>query len=153
MSTLSPLQHQHLLAGAWSEGDPIGARRGLQWPQHAGLVRIAVGGDTQHNASDSGHLIKMLGKAHHRMSALISDGQDTAQCRQVVNLQPCGGLHRNRRKLVQGWREGAKYSLNRRVATLRCVFKTSLLYFLCEIFVTPAPVFSNNCWRRWRSRA
>ena len=42
MSTLSPLQRQHLLAGAWSEGDPIGARCGLQWPQHAGLVRIAV---------------------------------------------------------------------------------------------------------------
>jgi len=58
----------------------------------------------QPNASDSGHLMKMLGKAQHRMSALRSDGQDTAQCRQVVNLQPCGGLHRNRRKLVQGWR-------------------------------------------------
>jgi len=90
MSTLSPSQRQHLLAGAWSEGDPVGARRGLQWPQHAGLVQIAVGGDTQHNASDSGHLMKMLGKAQHRMSALTSDGEDTAQRRHVVDLQPCG---------------------------------------------------------------
>ncbi|NDG38876.1 MAG: hypothetical protein EBY28_05650 [Betaproteobacteria bacterium] len=42
MSTLSPLQRQHVLAGAWSEGDPVGARRGLQRPEHAGLVRITV---------------------------------------------------------------------------------------------------------------
>ncbi len=42
MSTLSALHRQHLLAGAWAEGDAVGARGGLQRPEHAGLVRIGV---------------------------------------------------------------------------------------------------------------
>jgi hypothetical protein len=36
------LQRQHLLPGAWPEGDAVSARRSLQRPEHAGLVRIAV---------------------------------------------------------------------------------------------------------------
>ena len=36
------LHRQHLLAGAWAEGDAVSARGGLQRPEHAGLVRIGV---------------------------------------------------------------------------------------------------------------
>jgi hypothetical protein len=35
-------QGQHLLPGAWTEGDAVGTCRGLQRPEHAGLVGIAV---------------------------------------------------------------------------------------------------------------
>ncbi len=36
------LHRQHLLPGAWAEGDPISTRRSLQGPARTGLVRIAV---------------------------------------------------------------------------------------------------------------
>jgi len=36
------LQLQHLLSGAWAEGDAVSAGCGLQRPEHAGLVRIGV---------------------------------------------------------------------------------------------------------------
>ncbi len=36
------LDRQHLLAGAWSEGDAVSTRRGLQWPERAGFVRIVI---------------------------------------------------------------------------------------------------------------
>jgi hypothetical protein len=36
------LQRQHLLSGARAEGDAISAGCRLQWPEHAGFVRIAV---------------------------------------------------------------------------------------------------------------
>ncbi|MDO9093884.1 MAG: hypothetical protein Q7U99_14755 [Rubrivivax sp.] len=36
------LHRQHLLTGKWAEGNAVSARRGLQRPEHASLVRIAV---------------------------------------------------------------------------------------------------------------
>ncbi len=36
------LHRQHLLPGAWAEGDAVGTRRGLQRPERAGLVRVCV---------------------------------------------------------------------------------------------------------------
>ena len=36
------LQRQHLLAGAWAEGDALRKGGGLQRPERAGLVRVAV---------------------------------------------------------------------------------------------------------------
>ena len=42
MSTLSALYRQHLLASTRTEGDAVSARCGLQRPERAGLVRIAV---------------------------------------------------------------------------------------------------------------
>jgi hypothetical protein len=37
------LQRQHLLPGAWAEGDAVSAGGGLQRPEHPRLVRIGVG--------------------------------------------------------------------------------------------------------------
>jgi hypothetical protein len=37
------LHREHLLPGAWAEGNAVSARRGLQRPERAGLIRIGVG--------------------------------------------------------------------------------------------------------------
>jgi len=37
------LHRENHLPGARAEGDAVGTRRGLQWPERAGLIRIGVG--------------------------------------------------------------------------------------------------------------
>jgi len=83
------LHRQHLLAGAWAEGDTVGTRGCLQRPERAGLVRIAVA------VSHIG-LALLLDKHPPTGEQLHQSGDDFVQRRLQRLVGRCGHLDEDR---------------------------------------------------------